>query len=110
MASAGKKKRLFLVSACQLNCTKTVLSREECVKKFPFTVSPACCSESCLAEMQTWEPPVGVCRDCIVLLLGFSTAEWAEGQKHSKGDDPWAICHRSSTERGRGVFFLTCPL
>lgn len=54
-------------------------------KKFPFTVTPLCCSESCLAEMQTWQPPVGVCHDCVVLLLlrlhwALGSAEWAEGQ------------------------------
>lgn len=53
-------------------------------KKFPFTVTPLCCIESCLAEMQTWQPPVGVCHDCVVLLLqlhwALGSAEWAGGQ------------------------------
>lgn len=54
----------------------------------------------CLAEMQTWRPPVGVCNDCVVLLLHWAlgSAEWAEGQKHSERDDPWASCHTSNTE------------
>ena len=79
------------------------LSWEECGKKFPFTVTPLCCSESCLAEMQTWRPPVGLCHDCVVLLLRWAlgSAEWAEGQKHSEGDDPWASCHTSNTEGER---------
>ncbi len=77
-------------------------------KKFPFTVTPLCCNESCLAEMQTWPPPVGVSHDYVVLLLlllllhwALGSAEWAEGQKHSEGDDPWASCHTSGTERER---------
>lgn len=72
-------------------------------KKFPFTVTPPCCSESCPAEMRAWPPPVGVYRDWVVLVLllhwALGSAEWAEGQKHSKGDDPWASCHTSNTSR-----------
>lgn len=71
-------------------------------KKFPFTVTPLCCSESCLAEMQAWPPPVGVYHDWVVLQLlhwALGSAEWTEGQKHGKGDDLWASCHTSNTER-----------
>lgn len=72
-------------------------------KKFPFTVTPLCCSESCRAEMQTRRPPLGVCNDCVVLLLHWAlgSAEWAEGQRHREGDDPWASCHTSNTEAAR---------
>lgn len=103
MAIARGKKTasgLFWVSACQLYYTN-ILGR--LWKKFPFTVTPLCCSESCLAEMQTWRPPVGVCDDCVVLLLHWAlgSAEWAEGQKHSEGDDPWASCHKQYRPRGR---------
>lgn len=43
---------------------------------------------------------MGVCNDCVVLLLHWAlgSAEWAEGQKHSERDDPWASCHTSNTE------------
>lgn len=73
------------------------------VEKFPFTVTLLCCSESGLAEMQTWWPPVGVCNDCVVLQLHWAlgSAEWAEGQKHSEGDDPWASCQTRYTEGQR---------
>lgn len=45
---------------------------------------------------------MGLCHDCVVLLLlhwVLGSAEWAEGQKHSEGDNPWASCHTSYTER-----------
>lgn len=92
----------FSVSAIQHKCD-AALGRVW--KKFPFTVTPLCCSESCLAEMQTWRPPVGLRHDCVVLLLrlhwALGSAEWAEGQKHSEGDDPWASCHKQYRRRVR---------
>ena len=58
--------------------------------------------------MQTWRPPVGVCRDCVALLLHWAlgSAEWAEGPKRSKGDDLWASCHTSHTETEREFLMI----
>ena len=66
--------------------------------------SALCCTESCLAEMQTCRPPVGVCDDCVVLLLHWTlgSAEWAEGRKQSEGDDPRASCCHTSNTGGKG--------
>lgn len=101
----GEKLHLFLVLSLSaiLHGYDAVLGGVHRKKKFPFTVTPLWCTESCLAEMQTWLPPVGVCHDCVVLLLllhwVLGSAEWAQGQKHSEGDDPWASCHTSNTEK-----------
>lgn len=106
MALAEKKKHPVYFGFQRVSYTTQILYDAvlgRVWKKFPFTVTPLCCSESCLAEMQTWRPPVGVCHDCVALLLllhwDLGSAEWAEGQKHSEGDDPWASCHTSNTER-----------
>lgn len=71
MAKAGEKLHLFLVLSLSaiLHGYDAVLGGVHRKKKFPFTVTPLWCTESCLAEMQTWLPPVGVCHDCVVLLL-----------------------------------------
>lgn len=43
---------------------------------------------------------MGVCNDCVVLLLHWAlgSAELAEGQKYSEGDDPWTSCHTTYRE------------
>lgn len=40
-------------------------------EKLPFTVTPVFRAESCVAKMQTWLTPVGVCSDCAAAALSF---------------------------------------
>ncbi len=77
-------------------------------------------SLKCRLGGHQWEFAMIVFVLLLLLHWALGSAEWAEGQKHSEGDDPWASCHTSNTEgeRERYVFpeiafyssFLRCIL
>lgn len=104
----GKNKSILALSMSAKSCN-LMASWEECGKTSCF-----CCEFTPQQRGWTWlkvqtrRPPAGLRRDCVVLLLRWASgsAEWAEGQKRRKGDDPWASCHTSHILTEREEFLL----